>query len=366
MPSVVTSVIGGIQGASAAHNAAAAAKAGYDQAGATMTSAKNDANSTIGAAVNPAAANIVGASQAAGDTEMAYGDQGAADAKSTAATGAKAVTDAGAAAGAGVSTYANNGAAASDKASTIADSMSQPYTAEQMMQEDPGYAFRLQQGQLALSRSQAAAGASLGGSAAKALASYTQNDASNEYAAAFQRNLTQQQTAFSDQSALANAGEQASEYAGSAGIQTAETAAAANTQAAEYGGTLQEGAATTAGNQQLQGSEAAGAMQVQGAEAQGANDMTTGQYVGQTQIGAGQATAAGDMGAANSWNGMLSGIGSAADSAVAGGVGGDAGFSLKGAITGIPQYDEYDPSNMGGYTLPPATPYQGGYNTTVA
>src|SRR6185369_5870813 len=53
------------------------------------------------------------------------------------------------------------------------------------LQMDPGYQFRLQQGQQALLRSGAAAGGALGGSAAKDLINYNQGFASNEINNAF-------------------------------------------------------------------------------------------------------------------------------------------------------------------------------------
>ena len=47
MPSIVTSLIGGLQGSSAAHNAANQSAGGYNSAGATMGAAVNQANSVI-------------------------------------------------------------------------------------------------------------------------------------------------------------------------------------------------------------------------------------------------------------------------------------------------------------------------------
>jgi hypothetical protein len=66
----------------------------------------------------------------------------------------------------------------------------------------------------------------------------------------------------------------------------------------------------------LAGTEAAGNMRMRGAGAE----------------------AAGDIGAANAWNGMLSGIGNAANSFLMGGFGGGGGFNWNGAWSGIPQW----------------------------
>lgn len=57
--------------------------------------------------------------------------------------------------------------------------------------DDPGYQFRLQQGQQALERSAAAKGGLLTGGTAKALERYAQGTASQEYANAYARALTE-------------------------------------------------------------------------------------------------------------------------------------------------------------------------------
>lgn len=62
----------------------------------------------------------------------------------------------------------------------------QPFTAQTMMQ-DPGYQFRVQEGQRALERSQSARGGLLGGRAMREATRYGQEMASNEYANAFNR-----------------------------------------------------------------------------------------------------------------------------------------------------------------------------------
>ena len=57
-------------------------------------------------------------------------------------------------------------------------------------QNDPGFQFRLQQGQQALERSAAARGGLLSGGTAKALDAYNQNQASNEYGNVYNRALS--------------------------------------------------------------------------------------------------------------------------------------------------------------------------------
>jgi hypothetical protein len=65
-------------------------------------------------------------------------------------------------------------------------SLGQPFTAEQM-QMDPGYAFRLAEGEKALERMQASRGQLLGGGAIRAGTRYGQEMGSQEYQNAFNR-----------------------------------------------------------------------------------------------------------------------------------------------------------------------------------
>lgn len=72
---------------------------------------------------------------------------------------------------------------------------SSPTTVDE--QNDPGYQFRLQQGQQALERSAAARGGLLTGGTAKAEQAYGQDYASNEYGNVYNRALTNYQTNYS-------------------------------------------------------------------------------------------------------------------------------------------------------------------------
>jgi hypothetical protein len=71
-------------------------------------------------------------------------------------------------------------------------------------QADPGYQFRLQQGENAIMRSAAARGGRMGGDTLKALMEHGQGLASQEYQNAFQRAGMADQSDFSKRSALAN------------------------------------------------------------------------------------------------------------------------------------------------------------------
>lgn len=84
--------------------------------------------------------------------------------------------------------------------------LSQPNEGFQFnIQNDPGYAFNLQQGQDAVNKSLAASGLSGSGAAAKALQQYSQNYASGQYQNAFQNYQTQLNNLFNQSGLGANA-----------------------------------------------------------------------------------------------------------------------------------------------------------------
>lgn len=74
-------------------------------------------------------------------------------------------------------------------------------------QEDPGYQFDLQQGQQAIQRSAAASGGLQSGGTLKALAQYTQGQASNEYGNAYNRYMNNQSTQFNRLASLSGIGQ---------------------------------------------------------------------------------------------------------------------------------------------------------------
>jgi hypothetical protein len=75
-------------------------------------------------------------------------------------------------------------------------SLMQPFNGKVSEQNDPGYQFRLQQGQQALQRSAAAKGDLLSGGTAKALEQYGQDYASNEYQNTYNRYMNDQTTKY--------------------------------------------------------------------------------------------------------------------------------------------------------------------------
>ena len=141
-------------------------------------------------------------------------------------------------------------------------------TGEQVLAQDPGYDFRLQEGQKALERAEAAGGSVGSGGALKAGIQYGQNFASGEYQNAYQRFLDTRQANYSNLANLANYGQNAnSQFLGATG---------------NYGG------------------EVAGL--TTGTAAANANALTN----------IGDAQASGYVGGANRWAGALSGLANAA------------------------------------------------------
>lgn len=141
-------------------------------------------------------------------------------------------------------------------------------------QADPGYAFRLAEGQKALERSAAARGGLISGGALKAATGYGQEMGSQEFARARERalsnygtNVARSDTGYNRLAGLAGVGQTATSALGSA--------------AGQYG--------------------TAGANLITGA----------GQAIGAGQYGAGQSMAAGQLGVGNTMNNALGTIGSA-------------------------------------------------------
>ena len=299
MPSLVTSIIGGFQGASAAHNAAGALQKGYGQAGTTVTNAVNQVNPGI---IDTAATAGQGVTTAAGAAGT-----GATTAAGTGAAGATSAADT-------LTGYLSPYMTAGSTAAAGLTAASQPFTASMMSQYSPAYQLQLQQGQQAAARQASAMGVTGSGGTAKALQQYAQNysgtafsNAANIYNQNFQRLAT-----------VAGMGQSAATTAGQAGLQ-----------AAEYGGTLGENAAQYAGTAGMTGAEYAGNADINAENLTAQNTLSGAGYLANTQIGAQQALAQGDLGAASAWNGMLGGIGSAANTLALGGLGTNASGGLS-------------------------------------
>ena len=87
-------------------------------------------------------------------------------------------------------------------------------------QADPGYAFRLSEGQKALDRSAAARGGLLSGSALKAATRYGQDMGSQEYTNAFNRYQTERTARLAPLQSLAGLGQTTAQQIGQQGMQT--------------------------------------------------------------------------------------------------------------------------------------------------
>jgi hypothetical protein len=91
-------------------------------------------------------------------------------------------------------------------------------------QQDPGYAFRMAEGQKALERSAAAKGGLQSGGTLKALSRYGQDYASGEYQNAYNRFNADRDRRFNRLSSLAGVGQTATSQLGQAGMNYANTA----------------------------------------------------------------------------------------------------------------------------------------------
>lgn len=96
-----------------------------------------------------------------------------------------------------------------------------PFGMEQF-QADPGYAFRLSEGQKALERSAAARGGLLSGGTGKALARFGQEMGSQEYTNAFNRYQAERQARLNPLQSLTGMGQTTAQQIGQAGMQAAQ------------------------------------------------------------------------------------------------------------------------------------------------
>lgn len=91
----------------------------------------------------------------------------------------------------------------------------------QQFQQDPGYAFRLSEGQKALERSAAARGGLMSGAALKAASRYGQEMGSQEYMNAFNRYQAERQAQLGPLQSLAGVGQTSAQQLGTQGMQMA-------------------------------------------------------------------------------------------------------------------------------------------------
>jgi hypothetical protein len=210
----IASIVDGIIGGHAASTAA----------GVQNNAAQNNAQqiNATAAAVNP---NITGAATTAGT--------GVTSAAGTAASNAGSAAQY---AQGGVAPYSTAGATAAGQLNQIAANGNQQPTLAQL-QISPAYQFQLQQGLEALNRSAAAQGGALSGGDIKSADMFAQGLAGTAYQNAFTDFETAQQNNVANLTSIANAGQNAAQYAGSTGLQASEYGGTANMNAAQYAGT---------------------------------------------------------------------------------------------------------------------------------
>ncbi|HLJ26556.1 MAG TPA: hypothetical protein VKY85_07585 [Candidatus Angelobacter sp.] len=142
-------------------------------------------------------------------------------------------------------------------------------------QNDPGFQFRLNQGEQALNNSAAARGSLLSGGSAKALQQYAQNYASGEYQNVYNRSLTDYQQAYNQfQQGQANQFNRLASIAGMGQVSAGQLNSAGASAANSVGNTL----------------------------------LTSGAQIGQDLNNAGAARASGYVGQANAYGGGLSSL----------------------------------------------------------
>ena len=110
----------------------------------------------------------------------------------------------------------DTGGERSDKFGSLAD----PFSQDDFYQ-DPGYAFRKQEGEAGINRMASASGGFFSGQRAKALNKYNQDYASQEYQNAFNRNRAEKGDLYNRLSGISSQGQGGAGTSGTAGINTA-------------------------------------------------------------------------------------------------------------------------------------------------
>jgi hypothetical protein len=322
MASLITGIIGGFQGNSAISDASRAQIESYLKAAGIIKDTTAAENTQLQSTSNNANADLMAAS------EGAIG--GVNDAVKAAQTGA---TTAANTANAGLDPYASaGGTAVTDLLSLLQDpskfGQGQQFSFDP--NADPGAAYRQQMQQKAIERSAAARGQVLGGSTLQSLAQRSQDLASQDYQAAFER--------FDKNRAASLAGTIAqmqglSSLTGT-GLQASTRQGANTIDAAQYGGNMGVGGAQWTGNMGVNTANTVGNrnMNVQGTIMN--NNLNSANFSAQMALNQGNTEAQEHLGRANGWNNMLGSIGKFGDSFIAGGFGGGGGFNWGNAARG--------------------------------
>lgn len=293
--SVGSSLLGGVLGSSAAKKAAAAQQQAAQNAAGELKGVLAANNPLIGQAADTAAGNVNAATTAgqAGITGAVGAGQGRIDAATGQAIGLlQPYMDAG---GQSLSTLMSGLAPGGD--------LNKTFTAADMQQYDPGYAFRIAQANKALAGSQAARGGALGGGALSAVEGLNQNLASSEFGNAEARFRAQQNDRFSRLNSLVNLGATTSNQAAGYGMTGANEAA-----------NLGLSGATSSADLGLRGATTAGGYTTNAADLMAGNTLNTYGKIEDLMTGGAAAKAAGTVGSANAWGSALGGVSNAANS----------------------------------------------------
>jgi len=190
-----------------------------------MTFGISATTAILGSAVLGAGVSLYGSSKAASAQESAANQQ-AQTAANTLASQQKIAEPYTTAGAYGVNELARQLGVAGDSASAGYGSLMKDYDPSTFA-ADPGYGFRMAEGQKALERSAAARGGLLSGSAMKGTLNYAQGLASQEYQNAFNRYIAQRDTRYNMLRGLTDVGAGAAgSMVGAAGTAGANTAAA--------------------------------------------------------------------------------------------------------------------------------------------
>ncbi len=217
------------------------------------------------------------------DTARTVGDQ----ARTAAGESTARVDQATGSANALLNPYIDTGSKASGLLSTALDSSGHMPTMDEI-QIDPGYNFRLQEGEKALQSRAAALGLATGGGTLKAINNYAQQNASQEYANAFARFQQNRQNNISNLLSVSGQGLNAAGTAGSNLLTGGKYGADLNYNSTTYAGDKNYGAVDQAGQ----------------------NSLNTAGKVADLTTGGAAATAGGIVGGNNA---LASGIGQAAN-----------------------------------------------------
>lgn len=330
MISLITSLIGGIQGRSAVSDAQRAMETSADAAGDIYGQHAGEANQTIDAAALSAIARALGVSEDVAAQILSQSEAGAMTIDSATGRAVDGVRGAAVSANAGLQPYVQGG---SEAMTTLSSMLSRGPGAVDL-EADPGYQFRLEEGAKALERSAAARGGVLGGAAVKSMARFSQGLASQEYDNAWKRSRSDFDRTTSGMNTLAGLGLTASVNSGDNTMEAERTAGTLSLTGATTSAGVRQQGVNTAGQVRTDASRFAGEMDWRKGSAIAESLLSVGRVKADTKLQRGQATAAGHMGRANAWNGMLDSIGRTGDDMLSGGLSGATGFNTRRAFGG--------------------------------